>query len=309
VPWSLCADQAGANVVTVNATPGPGLAISVLILTLNEANNIAACIASLPWRDDVHVLDSDSTDATGEIAQAAGAALHTRGFDTYAAQRNFGLALPFKNEWIVSLDADERMTPELAAEIERRIGTADAAETMYQVRRKDMFLGRWLRRSSGYPTWFARAFRRGRVQVTRDVNEEYHTDGKIGRLDGHIVHYPFSKGVAWWFERHNRYSTMEAATLSRERGTRPLRLLDVLSGEPARRRAALKQIAYRLPGRPFLIFVYLYVVRLGFLDGRAGFQYASMRMAYEIMIDAKTAAGREGAQPPTRAVTREDTGR
>lgn len=268
------------------------MTISVLILTLDEAANIADCIASLPWREDVHVLDSESRDATRKIAAAAGATVHVRPFDDYASQRNAGLALPFKGEWIVSLDADERMTPELAREIETRIATADASLAMMQVRRKDMLMGRWLKRASGYPTWFARAFRKGRVTVAREINEEYRAEGRTERLDGHIVHYPFSKGMEWWFERHNRYSTLEAQTLLRERGSRPLKLGALFAASPSERRATLKQIAYRLPGRPYLMFLYLYILRGGFLDGMAGYQYANMRLAYEIMIDAKTAAER-----------------
>jgi glycosyltransferase involved in cell wall biosynthesis len=266
--------------------------VSVLILTLNEAVNIAACIASLPWRDDVHVLDSQSVDATCEIAESAGASVHIRAFTNYADQRNYGFGLPFINDWIVVLDADERMTPELAAEIELQVKSASSRITMFRVRRKDMFMGRWLRRASGYPTWFPRIFRRGRVQVAREINEEYVTDGEIGHLQGHLIHHPFGKGLEHWFERHNRYSSMEARTLAAERTDRYFRLRDVLSGDAGVRRSALKQLAYRLPGRPFIVFIYLYIIRLGFLDGYPGLQFAMMRMAYEIMIDAKSAAAR-----------------
>ncbi len=266
--------------------------ISVLILTYNEALNVEDCIRSLPWRADVHVLDSESSDETRQMAWEAGAKVHVRRFTDYADQRNFGLALPFVNEWIVVLDADERMTPELASEIEERICGADPDDAMYLVRRKDIMMGRWLRRASGYPTWFARVFRRGRVLVTRSVNEEYHADGCIGYLDGHLLHFPFKKGVEWWFDRHNRYSSMEAKLLVEERYSKPLQLNQIVNSDPARRRAVLKQVAYRLPSRPLLVFFYLYVVRLGFLDGRAGLQFALMRFVYEIMIDVKMTAAR-----------------
>jgi glycosyltransferase involved in cell wall biosynthesis len=271
--------------------------ISALILTSNEAINIADCISSLAWRADVHVLDSDSSDETRQIASMAGAKVHVRRFTNYADQRNFGLALPFANEWIVVLDADERMTPELAFEVEERIRGARPDDAMYLVRRKDIFMGRWLRRASGYPTWFARVFRRGRVLVARDVNEEYRADGRVTRLDGHILHIPFNNGIEWWFERHNRYSTLEAKLLLDERASRPIHLREIFNIDPTRQRAVLKQFAYRLPTRPMLVFFYLYVVRLGFLDGRAGLQFALMRFAYEIMIDAKiTAARYEGVR-------------
>lgn len=262
--------------------------LSVLILTYDEEVNIAACIESLPWRGDVHVLDSGSRDGTVEIARSLGAKVVSRPFTNYADQRNFGLALPFANEWIVSLDADERMTPELAREIDGRLNRDCSDVAMLRVRRKDMFMGRWLRRSSGYPTWFPRVFRRGRVKVEREINEVYLADGRVDQLREHILHFPFNKGLDWWFERHNRYSAMEASVLETERAGQ-LSLSAIASRDPGMRRAALKGLAYRLPGRPFLAFAYLYLVRLGFLDGRAGYTYASMRLAYEIMIDAKIA--------------------
>jgi glycosyltransferase involved in cell wall biosynthesis len=262
--------------------------LSVLILTFDEEANVAACIESLPWRDDVVVLDSGSRDGTLAIARSLGAKVVSRPLINYADQRNFGLSLRFAHEWIVCLDADERMTPELAEEIACVLGDPRTDAVMFRFRRKDMFMGRWLRRSSGYPTWFPRLFRRGRVRVEREINEVYVADGKAEQLQGHILHFPFNKGIEWWFERHNRYSTTEARVLEAER-SEELSLYSLFSGDPGLRRAALKGLAYRLPGRPFLAFAYLYVIRLGFLDGRAGYVYASMRLAYEVMIDAKIA--------------------
>ncbi|MEO1283161.1 MAG: glycosyltransferase family 2 protein, partial [Pseudomonadota bacterium] len=171
--------------------------ISVLILTFNEEKNIEACIQSLPWRDDVCVLDSNSTDQTVELASKMGARIETRAFTNYAEQRNHALGLDGKFPWIVMLDADERMTPDLATEIEQRLRQDTEANAMFRVRRKDMFMGRWLRKSSGYPTWFARVFKRGKVRVEREINETYEADGSIGHLGGHITHYPFNNGLDW----------------------------------------------------------------------------------------------------------------
>jgi glycosyltransferase involved in cell wall biosynthesis len=265
--------------------------ISVLILTLNEESNIAACIESLPWRGDICVLDSQSTDKTSSVASAMGATVVTRHFDGYASQRNAGLALPFRYDWIVMLDADERMTLELAEEIEAAISTATAEDAMLRVRRKDMFMGKWLRRSSGYPTWFARVLRRGRVRVDREINEVYVADGRVRNLRGHILHHPFNKGVDWWFDRHNRYSSAEAALIL-EGGGVSKSWHGLFSRDPGLRRTALKGVAYRLPARPLLTFLYLYLLRGGFLDGNAGYTYARMRLAYELMIDTKVAAWR-----------------
>ncbi len=257
--------------------------ISAVVLTFNEQENIAECIGSLPWREDVHVVDSHSTDDTAKIASSLGAQVTFRKFAGYASQRNAALSLPFKYEWIVMLDADERMTACLAAEIEAFVVSAQPSLAMLLVRRRDMFLGRWLRRSSGYPTWFPRVLRRGRVTVEREINERFTCAGETARLREHLDHFPFNKGIDWWFDRHNRYSTMEAELL--------LNRSDPLTNgnltDPAGRRALIKAIAYRLPLRPLLIFLYLYVLRGGFLDGRPGWIYANMRLAYEIMIDVK----------------------
>ncbi len=261
--------------------------ISVLILTLNEEANIGGCITSLPWRNDIFVLDSGSTDKTVEIASKMGAKIVTRPFTDYADQRNFGFALPFQSDWIVCLDADERIAPCLGEEIEQAIASSPGA-VMLRMRRKDIFMGRWLRRSSGYPTWFPRIFRCGCVRVDREVNEIYTADGPAISLNGHILHYPFNKGLDWWFDRHNRYSAMEARLIGRP-GSAALPPRQLFSRDPLSRRAALKALAYRLPCRPFLIFIYLYFIRMGFLDGGAGYRFACARLAYELMIDTKIA--------------------
>jgi glycosyltransferase involved in cell wall biosynthesis len=260
--------------------------ISCLILTLNEESNIADCVESIPWRSDVHVLDSFSTDSTVAIAKGMDARIHQRSFRDYADQRNFGLSLPFANEWILMLDADERVTPGLAREIERIVSSGDQNLSMLLVRRKDIFLGRWLRRSSGYPTWFPRLLRRGRVSVFREINEQYKAQGRTGRLSEHLLHFPFKKGVSWWFNRHNRYSSMESVAVTAEY-SKPVKLLELFVRDPTRRRACIKRLAYRIPFRPFLVFFYLYVLRMGFMDGQPGYLFAQMRMSYEIMIDAK----------------------
>jgi len=165
---------------------------------------------------------------------------------------------------------------------------------MLRVRRKDIFMGRWLRRSSGYPTWFPRVFRKGAVRVARTINETYETDGRAEHLEGHLEHFPFNKGMDWWFERHNHYSTAEARLLIGEMQEAEVGsgIVGLFSRDVAKRRASLKALAYRIPGRPFVAFLYLYVVRGGFMDGEAGYRFASMRLAYEIMIDAKAAFAR-----------------
>jgi hypothetical protein len=124
------------------------------------------------------------------------------------------------------------------------------------------------------------------VRVEREVNEEYLADGEVVHLQSHLLHYPFNKGIAYWYERHNRYSSMEALAKLGAR-TAPLALTSLLSADPIKRRRVLKRLAYRLPMRPIIWFFYLYIVRLGFLDGRAGLAFSRMRASYELIIDLK----------------------
>jgi glycosyltransferase involved in cell wall biosynthesis len=261
--------------------------VSVLILTLNEEINLGDCIESCAWSDDIVVFDSMSTDRSREIARAKGARVVERAFDNYAAQRNAALTtVVYKNPWVLMVDADERIPAELAAEIAAATSRVGADVALFRMRRKDFFMGKWLRRSSGYPSWFGRLVRVGRVRVEREVNEEYLAEGRIEHLQGHLHHYPFNKGVTYWFERHNRYSSMEAlAKVDLQRHPVPLRRM--FSLDPIVRRRALKHLVYRLPLRPPIIFLYLYFVRLGLFDGRAGFYFSGMRAVYELLIDLK----------------------
>jgi len=263
------------------------MSVSVLILTLNEEVNLDACLASVAWSDDIVVFDSFSSDRTVAIANAAGARVFQRTFDNYASQRNHALRdVTFRNAWVYMMDADERIPDELRVEILAAAASAPADVTVFRLRRKDLLFGRWLRRSSGYPTWAARLFRKDRVWMEREINEELHTDGKTSNLAGHFIHLPFNTGLAHWFHRHNRYSSMEAVSLLQEI-REPLKWHNLVTRDPAVRRKHLKQLAYRLPGRPLLVFTYLYIVRLGLLDGIPGLHYCLLRMIYEYMIDLK----------------------
>ena len=262
------------------------MSISILILTLNEETNLSGCLESVSWSDDIIVFDSFSTDRTVEIAKAAGVRVDQRKFDNYAAQRNAALTqVSYKYPWVLMVDADERWPQAVFDEIRQALASSDSV-SLYHFRRKDMFCGKWLRYSTGYPTWFGRLMRIGKVHVQREINEEYCTDGQKGYLKSNFIHHPFSKGVAFWLERHNRYSSMEARAILSEAKNR-LQVKGFLSPDPIVRRRFLKQLAYRLPFRAFLVFCYLYFFRLGFLDGFAGLTYCRLRSMYEYLIDLK----------------------
>lgn len=261
--------------------------VSILVLTYNEEKNIASCLESVQWSDDVHVLDSCSIDGTLEIARKYGVRIRQRKFDNYAAQRNFGLnEIDYKNPWVLMVDADEVVTLEMSNEITKITSVESNDVYIYSFRRKDYFMGNWIKHSSGYPTWFGRLVRIGHVWVEREINEEYKTDGEVGYLNSHIVHYPFNKGFSAWLDKHNRYSTMEAQFLVNG-GFKKTSFVEFFNSDPVKRRKAIKSFVYKLPGRPFLMFVALYIFRGGFLDGKTGFTYCILRVFYEFMINCK----------------------
>lgn len=266
------------------------MGVSVLVLTLNEELNLPACLEAASWSDDLVVLDSYSADATVEIAKHWGARVYQRVFDDFAGQRNFALnELPFKYDWVLHLDADEILTSELQAEIERAIagGCFDA----WRIAPKMMFMGRWLRYSGLYPTYQVRLGHRERFRF-KQVGHGQRGDlppERVGTLKESYLHYSFSKGLTDWFDRHNRYASAEAREAGRVLGGNSgLRWKDLWAKDLTRRQWALKVLSIRLPFRPLLRFLYMYVLRKGFLDGRVGWTYCTMLSMYEYMIVLKT---------------------
>ena len=261
--------------------------VSTLILTLNEERNLQHCISSLSWCDDIVVLDSFSTDSTEQIAKSAQVRFYQRSFDDYAAQRNYGLTeIQYKHPWVLMVDADEMVSPSLANEISQKTSAGKEDITLYHMRRKDYFQGKWIKYSSGYPTWFGRLIRLGKVFVQRPINEEYHTQGQKGYLKAHLHHYPFNNGLNRWVEKHNRYSKMEAELITSSKRNK-YKWKDMISKDPVVRRQTTKSIVYRIPGRPLLIFCALYILRGGFRDGKAGLNYCLLKAFYEFLISCK----------------------
>jgi glycosyltransferase involved in cell wall biosynthesis len=266
---------------------GEAMSVSVLVLTLNEEINIGACLDTLSWSDDVVVLDSLSRDRTIAIAAERGAAVVQRPFDNWASHQNWALAnIRFKHPWVLYFDADERCTSELRDEVLRR-ASADATESAFRIRRKDFFMGRWLKHAQLYPTWLVRLFRPQQIRYERLVNPVAKVEGSIGNLAEHILHYPFSHGVAHWIARHNNYSDLEAQELMKVRARAERTTGGLFAHDPNERRRALKNVYFRLPARPLLKFGYYLLWRRGFLDGRAGWTYSSLQAFYEYLIDCK----------------------
>ena len=261
--------------------------ISILILTKNEQQDLPDCLASAAWSDDVHVLDSESTDMTVALAEKAGAIVLVRPFDGYASQRNFGLKLPYKHDWILILDADERITPELAAEMLAFVKTAPLNVAAARMRRRDIWWGRWLKHAQISP-FYVRLVRAGRAHYEREINEVLVVDGDIIDLTQPFDHYPFSKGLDHWISKHNTYSRMEAEVIANGALIKPSWRIAILGNDFSERRVHQKAIFYGLPARPFIKFIYMLLARRAFLDGWPGIRYAVLQAIYEYFIVLKT---------------------
>ncbi|HEV2804033.1 MAG TPA: glycosyltransferase family 2 protein [Chthoniobacterales bacterium] len=273
-----------------NAVP-----VSVIIPVRQEAGNLPRCLDSVKWADEIFVVDSHSTDATAEIAESRGAKVVQFDFNgTWPKKKNWALEnLPFRNDWVFILDADEALPPAAEREFARAI--AEAGEVAgYWINRRFMFMGKWLRHSY-YPNWNLRLFRHslGRYEKLTDadtqsgdneVHEHVIVNGPTGRLECEMDHYAFPS-VEVFVEKHNRYSNWEArVTAERKLSGTDSRI----SSSTVGRRRKLKLLSQSLPFRPLLRFLYVYVWQKGFLDGREGYYFARLHGFYEFLSVAKT---------------------
>jgi glycosyltransferase involved in cell wall biosynthesis len=247
--------------------------ISAVIIARNEAHNIEDAIASLNFASQIVVADSGSRDNTVELARRAGAEVHGIEFDGFGPSKN--RALQFcRNEWIFSLDADERVSPELAANILKAVGK-DSGPDGYLVSRLTYFLGKPIRHSGWYPEHILRLFRRGKGQFTeRLVHENITLDGTLGQLEGPLYHYSY-RDLGSYLDKLQEYSTLSARELYG--GGRRFRLTDILLYPPA-------------------IFCKMYLLKAGFLDGYHGLLLALLS-SFHVLI--KYAKLRELSRQPT----------
>jgi glycosyltransferase involved in cell wall biosynthesis len=262
-------------------------AISVLILTKNEQLDLPDCLASVSWCDDVHVLDSESTDQTLAIAINAGANVSTRAFDGYASQRNAGLKLSFKHQWVLILDADERIPAALANEMATFVENTPVNIAGARMRRRDIWWGRWLKHAQISP-FYVRLVRVGLAHYEREINEVLVVDGDIVDLKEAFDHYPFSKGLDHWIDKHNTYSRMEADLVANRAFTKSSWKVALFGSDFSERRVHQKAIFYGLPARPLIKFFYMLIVRRAFLDGWPGIRYSLLQAIYEYFIVLKT---------------------
>lgn len=274
--------------------------ISVVIPVKNEEKNIEKCLRSVEFADEIFVVDSSSTDKTVEISRKFTDKIYNFEYrGEWPKKKGWAISsLPFRNEWIFLLDADEEVSEELRDEIIKLFeGNPDA--DAYFVNRKFYFLGKWIRHCGWYPSWNIRLFKKGKVRFERltlssreeygdaEVHEHLLVDGRAGYLKNDLIHNDL-KGIYGWIEKHNRYSEWEAEVyLNLKRGKEKEGLKPSLFGNPVERKRFLKKLWVNIPFRPLLRFFYMYIYRLGFLDGYPGFIFSLLMSYHELMINAK----------------------
>jgi glycosyltransferase involved in cell wall biosynthesis len=232
--------------------------LSVAIVTFNEEENLARTLASVAWADQILVVDSGSTDRTVEIARSFNATVLERPWPGFAAQKNFALS-QCTGDWILSLDADEELSPELQQQIRQTLSAHPTADAFY-LNRRNLFLGRWIKHGGFYPDPKLRLFRRAAANFThaprfenRPVHETMAFDGEASTLDYDIIHHAYPT-LETYIEHMDRYSTLGCTLL-------------VSAGKVSRSLPAFVSNVFVIPQ---LTFVWNYVFRLGFLDGREG---------------------------------------
>ena len=286
----------------------PKIPVSVLVPVKNEIANIRECLRSVEFADEVVVVDSNSTDGTIAAAEEMKAYVVQFCWDgKFPRKKNWALAnIPWRHEWILIVDADERIPPELAREIGDAI--ANPRADGYFLNRRFWFLGGWIRHCGYFPSWNLRLFRHRlghyeRVEMPpgdtsagdNEVHEHVLLDGRTAYLSTPMDHYAFPT-YAVWIEKHNRYSDWEAAVareLHKERGEATM--TDDPGGSPLERKRWLKRVTRRAPGRPQLRFLYHYVIKQGFRDGWRGWVLCRSLGWYEWVGKVKA---RERSLPP-----------
>ncbi len=250
---------------------------SIYILTHNEEIDIAACVESALLSDDVIVVDSYSSDHTVEIASRYPVRVIQHQFESHGKQRTWMLEnIETKYDWVYILEADERMTPQLYAECLRATQQKDF--TGFYVAERVMFMGTWIRRSTQYPRYQMRLFRKDQVWFSDyGHTEREECRGKTSFLEETYPHYTCSKGLSRWIEKHNRYSTDEAAETLHQLANGGVSWKKLFFGKTeVERRRALKDLSLRLPFRPLLRWFYMYFILAGILDGKAGFAWCTL---------------------------------
>jgi len=270
--------------------------IAVVILTYNEGANLPDCLRSVAgWAPEIFVVDSGSTDGTQVIARQYGATVFEHAFETHSQQWTWALEnLPIRARWVLGLDADQRVTAELAAELGALNESALSGIEGIYVNRRQVFRDKWIRHGGYYPKYLLKLFRKDAAFAdTRDlVDHHFYVSGGTLKLNHDLLEVNRKEDdITFWIEKHNRYATLLAREEMETRANgRTSMISPSLFGNPDQRALRLKQIWTRMPLylRPFLYFFYRYVVRLGFLDGKQGAIFHFMQAFwFRLLIDIK----------------------
>jgi glycosyltransferase involved in cell wall biosynthesis len=266
--------------------------VTTIILTKDAAHDLHYCLASLSWCNDIHVVDSRSSDGTVSIATKEGAHVLSNPFVSFGQQRNWAIDhCNIAHPWVLFLDADERSTPEFALQLKDAIARADEGVAGFYCCWMTMLGNRWLRRSDNFPKWQFRLFRKGRARFI-DVGhgqKEGHVDGRIDYLREPYLHDAFSIGWPLWEEKHRKYAKLEA--LERTSVKVPS-ITDLFSCHGSKRNVVIKRLVSKVPGWPYLRFAYSYLIKGGWQEGAEGFEYCKRMMWYESLIQYEVRTGK-----------------
>lgn len=280
---------------SVGTTSATRLPITAICMTRDEERNLEACLQSIaPYVNEILVVDSFSTDATEAIAKKYGARFVQHAWENYARQFQWALSQPMNNDWVLRIDADERWTPEGFSRVRELL--KDGELNGIYVRMKIFFMGRWIRHGDFYPNIFLRLFRRSKMAniEQRWMDEHIQVDGKTIVTDIDVIEANFDRqeSISLWTAKHNSYSTREAIDyLLAQHSERPESIGDV-TGNKVERKRWLKENVYNALApkfvRPMLYFLYRYIFKLGFLDGKEGFIFHMLQgFWYRFLVDVK----------------------
>lgn len=274
--------------------------IAVIILTFNEEKNIDACLDSIgEWAEQIFVVDSFSSDATIDriLARADPRIVVVQhSFENYSKQWNWAIGtLPITADWTLKLDADERLTAEFREDAEQELRNAPSTLEGIWFRRRFVFLGRKLG-PVGMLRYDLRLWRTGRAQFDDSaVNEHAYVRGASTQLRSFVDHFD-NKSISEWVEKHNRYASLMAKSYMSTKHKSEIR--SSLFGNAVERTNFFERWYRRMPFRPLLIFLYMYVLKLGIIDGRIGFHYCMLRAIFFYLIDLKMLEARLTGRPP-----------
>ena len=264
--------------------------VDVLIIACNESINLPHTLPTVtPWAHKVFVIESGSTDNTAEVATSHGADVIQHEWEGYARQRNWALKnLPWESDWILVLDADEAIEKDLQREIISIATkpTKEISESGFWIDRYFIFLGKRIRHCGYSPSWNLRLFKTGHgLYEERDVHEHLILKGHAGKLKGKIRHDD-RRGIESYMSKHNKYAVLEAKEILKTKNGNKEHIASDKIGGPMKLRRRLKETIYPLvPARWLFRFLYMYIWRLGILDGLTGLRFCLFISAYELLIE------------------------